>query len=72
MLNLPSTLEKQINQLANDSGQSVDVFLDGLITDYIEEQNDIIEADAIYRRIQTGEETTVSFDQLLKDNALNS
>jgi hypothetical protein len=51
MLDIPITLETQINQLANDVGLSVDAFLDRLITDYNEEKNDIIEADAIYKRI---------------------
>ena len=72
MLTLPVTLESKISWLANQSGQPVDVFLDKLISDYLEESNDILEADSVYRRIQTGQETTVSFEQLLKDNGLDS
>lgn len=72
MLNLPANLEAQINQLANQAGQPVDLFLDALISDYLEDKNDVIEADAIYKRIQAGQEATVTFAQLLKDNGLDN
>jgi len=72
MLNIPSSLELRINQLANKAGQPVDLFLDALISDYLEDKNDVAEADVIYKRIQTGQETTLSFEQLLKDNGLDS
>ncbi len=71
MLNISINLESQINQLANDAHQPVDAFLGRLIADYIEEKADIIEADEIYQRIQNGQETTVPFSQILKDNGLD-
>jgi len=64
MLNISINLESQINQLAHDAHQPIDVFLSRLIAD-------IIEADEIYQRIQAGQETTVSFNQILKDNGLD-
>jgi predicted DNA-binding protein len=66
MLNISINLESQINQLANDARQPVDAFLGRLIADYIEEKADIIEADEIYQRIQSGQETTVPFSQILR------
>jgi len=71
MLNLPITLENQINKLANQAGQPVELFLDKLITDYLDDGNDIAEADAIYQRIHSGQESTVPFAQLLQDNGLD-
>ncbi|MDO9048429.1 MAG: hypothetical protein Q7U66_11935 [Methylobacter sp.] len=71
MLNISINLESQINQLAHDAHQPIDVFLSRLIADYIEEKADIIEADEIYQRIQAGQDTTVSFNQILKDNGLD-
>ncbi len=71
MLDLPTTLENQINQLAAQAGQPVELFLDHLIADYLDDMNDVAEADAIYQRIQSGQETTVPFEQLLKDNGVD-
>jgi len=71
MLNIPITLENQINQLANQAGQPVELFLEQVIADYLDDGNDIAEADAIYQRIQSGQETTVPFAQLLQDNGLD-
>ncbi|MFZ2451605.1 MAG: hypothetical protein WAW36_13900 [Methylovulum miyakonense] len=70
MLTLPAPLESQINQLASKSGQSVDMFLANLISDYLDD-NDVIEADAIYQRILTGQDQTVPFEQLMKENGLD-
>ena len=72
MLNIPANLELQINQLANKAHKPIDVFLSGLIAEYVEDQLDINEADEIYRRIKSGQEETVPFIQVLNDNGLDS
>lgn len=72
MLELPTHLENQISQLANQAGQPIAQFLDRLIVSYLDEQRETLAADEIFRRIQTGEETTVPFAQLLKDHGLDS
>jgi len=72
MLNIPAKLELQINQLANKAHKPIDVFLSGLIAEYLEDQLDINEADEIYRRIKSGQEETVSFIQVLNDNGVDN
>jgi hypothetical protein len=66
MLTFPVTFESNINRPANQSGQPVNVFFDKLISDYLDNDNEILEADPFYRRIQTGQAETVSFEQLLR------
>lgn len=71
MLNIPVTLENQINQLADRAGQPIELFLENVIADYLDGSNDIAEADAVYQRIQSGQETTLSFAQVMQENGLD-
>jgi predicted DNA-binding protein len=71
MLNIPITLENQINQLADQAGQPIELFLEKVIADYLDDSNDIAEADVVYQRIQSCQETTLSFTQVMQENGLD-
>jgi predicted DNA-binding protein len=64
--------EQTLNQLATRAGKETDEFIKDVISEYLEEQGGVIEADAAYTRYLAGEEKTVSLDELERRLGLES
>jgi len=70
MLDLPKPLEMKINELAVESGQPVETFLDQLLGDYMEDQQCAKLAESEYNQFISSGEAAVSLEKLRQDNGL--
>lgn len=56
--------ERELDRLAGKTGRSADDLIAEAVREFLEEQGDMMAADAAYDRYLAGEEKTVSLDEL--------
>lgn len=56
--------ERELDRLADKTGRSADDLIAEAVREFLEEQGDMMAADAAYDRYLAGEEKTVSLDEL--------
>jgi RHH-type rel operon transcriptional repressor/antitoxin RelB len=69
-VNLRADQEAHLKQLCEGLGRSVDDFASKAILSSMEDYEDSVEAQAILARVKSGEEGTVSLEELMKRYAL--
>jgi len=62
--------EQELTRLAAQSGKDADQFIKDVICDFLDEQQDIDEAEVIIGRIARGEETTIPWEAIKAEHDL--
>ena len=70
MIQISDTQEVRLNALASKAGKPVTEVIDLLMTEYIQDMQDAIEADSAYAEFLESGEKTISLEQLKKENGL--
>jgi len=66
MIAIPQSVEKRLRQLAKRSACSIDDLAREAIEQYIEDAEDIYNAERILRRVRAGREGTYTLDDVAK------
>jgi len=70
MIQISDTQEVRLNALASKAGKPVTEVIDLLMTEYIQDMQDAIEADTAYAEFLESGGKTISLEQLKKENGL--
>ena len=69
-IRLPEEMERRLDDLARNTGRTKTYYAREAIERYLEELEDVYQAEAVLERVRTGEERTFSLDELEQRRAL--
>jgi len=64
LIEISKSLERRFTRVANRSGRKLPELANGVLLQYVEDSEDVFEAERILRRVRSGREKTFTLEQV--------